>query len=76
VRELDNRPALSVDPSLRLIFGFDRVFSVAVISSRGRAKKFLTLIFYGVAITLSTIIRRTIFVYKIFFGKVSGLSYE
>ncbi|MCS5594366.1 MAG: cytochrome d ubiquinol oxidase subunit II [Porticoccaceae bacterium] len=36
----------------------------------------LTLIFYGIAITLPAIIGCTIFVYKIFHGKASQLSYE
>ena len=40
------------------------------------ATESLRLIFYGVAITLPVIIGYTIFVYKIFHGKASELSYE
>lgn len=40
------------------------------------ATESLQLIFYGVAVTLPAIIGYTIFVYKIFHGKASDLSYE
>jgi len=40
------------------------------------ATESLQLIFYGVAITLPAIIGYTIFIYKIFHGKASELSYE